>query len=66
MKKYETFNEIEYDLKRLYLEKQIALEEIKGAKRHLETSLNPSFWVKSIAGFLGKYGFLVLIKKFFK
>lgn len=66
MKSYKTFNEIELDLKRLYLEKEIAFEELKIVKQDFEDYLKPVTWVNSILKTISKYGVLYLIKKMFK
>lgn len=66
MKPYETFDEIERDLKKLQLEKQIAVEEIKIVKHDFEDFLRPVNWLTSIFKIASKYGFLILIKKAFK
>lgn len=66
MKNYENFAQIEYDLKVLKLEKQIALEELKVVKNNFQESLKPLSMLKGVAKFVGKYGLLVFIKKLFK
>ena len=43
-KKYQSFNEIQADLKKLYLEKEIAYEELKIVKRDFEDYLKPINW----------------------
>jgi len=66
MKKYKNFDEIQLDLKRLDLERQIAIEELKGKKYGLEDYTKPLPWVKSILKFVSKYGLLMLAKKVLK
>ncbi len=66
MKTYHSFNEIELDLKRLKLERQIGLEQIKGLKGEFANDLKPLNWVSTAANFAGKYGLFMLIKKFFR
>lgn len=66
MKAYKSLKEIELDLKKLSLERQIAIEEIKLAKNEFENSFKP---INLFGGFLrmaSKYGLLILIKKIFK
>jgi len=66
MKIYQNFNEIDSDLKLLSLERQIALEELKIVKKDVEKNLKPIGIISSGFKFVRKYGFLLLIKKFFK
>lgn len=66
MKQYHSFKEIEYDLKRLKLERQIGLEQLKGMKGELSESLKPINWIGSAIKFAGKYGIFVLIKRLFR
>tara|TARA_R110002049_G_scaffold13089_2_gene57413 strand:+ start:8959 stop:9159 length:201 start_codon:yes stop_codon:yes gene_type:complete len=66
MKIYQSFDEIDRDLKQLSLEKEIALEELKIVKGDFEESLKPLTIVSSAAKFLSKYGALMFIKKIFK
>lgn len=66
MKIYNSFEEIEYDLKRLKLERQIGAEQLKGVKHEFSESLKPIYWISSAAKFAGKYGVLMIIKKFFR
>lgn len=65
-KKYKNFKQIETDLKRLKLERQIAVEELKLVKNDFEDSLKP---ISILAGFLkfaSKYGALIALKRLFK
>ncbi|WP_299334147.1 hypothetical protein [uncultured Psychroserpens sp.] len=66
MKDYTTFEEIEYDLKRLKLERQIAYEELKGIKGDIKEDLKPIHWMQTALKYVGKYGSYVLIKKIVK
>ena len=66
MKIYKSFEQIEYDLKRLKLERQIGAEQLKGVKHEFSESLKPVNWIVTGAKFAGKYGVLILIKKFFR
>ncbi|OMP32803.1 MULTISPECIES: DUF6327 family protein [Mangrovimonas] len=65
MKKYSSFAEIEHDLKRLDLERKIALEELKGVKGGLKEDLRPSNWMQLVLNSVGKYGAYLLFKKLF-
>lgn len=66
MKTYESFAEIERDLKQLSLEREIALEELKMVKNDFENSIKPISIISSAVKFLSKYGVLMLVKKIFK
>ncbi|MFT7441935.1 MAG: hypothetical protein ACI9Q3_000295 [Maribacter sp.] len=65
IKTYQSFDEIDRDLKRLSLERQIAIEELKMIKSDFEDSLRPISILISVFGFVCKYGILLLIKKCF-
>jgi hypothetical protein len=66
MKQYQSFEDIETDLKRLNLERKIALEEMKLLKSEFQDDLKPANWVSTALNVAGKYGFYVLLKKFLK
>ena len=66
MKKYNTFSEIEYDLKRLSLERQIAVEELKGVKGEILDDLKPSIWIQTAIKYGTKFGSIMLLKKIFR
>ena len=66
MKIYKSFDDIEYDLNRLKLEREIALEELKGIKHQFQEDLKPLNWVSTGLKFAGKYGIFVLIKNLFR
>ena len=66
MKKYSSFEEIDNDLKRLSLEREIAWEELKNHKEEFKQDIQPPEWIHAIMKLIGKYGFLILIKKFLK
>ncbi len=66
MKVYSSFEEIEYDLQRLKLERQIGFEKLKGVKSEYIESFKPLSWVTSAAKFAGKYGVFMIFKKLFK
>lgn len=63
MNNYKTFEEIELDLKRLSLERQIAIEELKGLKGEIKEDLKPSVWLQTIWKYAYKYGAIMLLKK---
>lgn len=66
MKTFESFDDIEKELKKLALEKEIALEELKIVKHDFEHVLKPINWLNSILNVASKYGFFMLLKKVFK
>jgi len=66
MKSYTNFESINLDLKRLKIERQIALEEIKGIKHEIQQDLQPYNWLNTAISVGKKYGFLYLIKKIIK
>ena len=66
MKSYNSFEEIEYDLQRLKLERQIGVEKLKKVKTEFSENFKPLNWVTSTAKFAGKYGVFMLAKKIFK
>jgi hypothetical protein len=63
MKTYKNFDEIDLDLKRLNLERQIAWEELKGMKREVEQDLSPYLWISTVLSVLKKYGFIYFVRK---
>jgi hypothetical protein len=65
-KSYQSFDEIDKELKKLSLESQIALEELKGVKSDFEQTLRPISILTSVFNFVSKYGILLLIKKIFR
>jgi hypothetical protein len=66
MKNYQSFHDIEQDLKRLKLERHIALEEMKLSKNKLKDNFLQNSWLNLAIGVAGKYGFYVLLKRFIK
>ncbi|APZ46353.1 hypothetical protein BW723_08605 [Polaribacter reichenbachii] len=66
MKTYTSFIEIEKDLKKLELEREIAKEELKIVKHNFEGILEPMNWINSLFKMLSKYGVLLMIKKILK
>lgn len=63
---YKNFEQIEYDLKRLDLERKIAMEEFKGLKQEVKQDLSPYSWLSTVLSFVKKYGILYLIRKIFR
>lgn len=66
MKVYKSFEHIEQDLNRLSLERKIALEQIKLSKNKFTNSLKQKHWLSSVIDVASKYGFYVILKRFFK
>ena len=66
MRTYNSFEDIDHDLKRIKLERDIAWEELKLSKGEITDHFSYPNWVNSILKGLGKYGFYLLIKKFIK
>lgn len=66
MTSYSNFEEIKHDLKRLNLERQIALEELKGLKQEVKEDFSAPNWLGTIASFAKKYGIMYLIRKILK
>lgn len=65
MKTYTTFEDINNDLKRYQLERDIAWEELKLIKNEYKEDLHPLNWVSTALKLTGKYSFIALIKKWF-
>ncbi|SEL95001.1 hypothetical protein SAMN04487910_3688 [Aquimarina amphilecti] len=65
-KTYTSFKEIENDLRRLNLQRQISLEEMKLLKSNLKEDIQPYQWFSTVLSAVKKYGILYLIKRMFK
>lgn len=63
MKTFKSFDEIDYELTKLNLERQIAWEEIKGLKNDFKEDMKALNWVGTGLKYAGKYGVLVLLRK---
>ncbi len=63
---YSNHEEIDYNLERLSLERQIALEKLKIVKDDYADHFKPLGWMQSGIKLAGKYGIFVLLKKLFK
>ncbi|WP_452231866.1 DUF6327 family protein [Lacinutrix sp. MEBiC02595] len=66
MKTYNSFKDIDNDLKKLHLERQIAWEELKLVKEEFKEDLNPLNWVRTALKIAGKMGGFMLLKKIIK
>ena len=66
MRIYNSFEEINTELKRLNLERQIAIEELKLTKNHIKDDFGPLNWVNTLLQVFKKYGFYFLLKKLFR
>tara|TARA_R110000796_G_scaffold37722_4_gene95240 strand:- start:138922 stop:139128 length:207 start_codon:yes stop_codon:yes gene_type:complete len=65
-KNYNSFEEIELDLKLLSLERKIAVEELKSLKHKVQEDLQPIHWIQSGFKMAGKLSTIMLLKKIFK
>jgi hypothetical protein len=63
MKTYTTFEEVDKDLKRYKLERDIAWEEFKLTKSEFKEDLQPLNWLSTALKLTGKYSFIALIRK---
>ena len=66
MKTYQSFKEIEHDLKTLNLKRQIALEELKMSKHDLQESVTPHKWLTTALNAAKKYGIIYLVRRILK
>lgn len=66
MKNYNSLDDINKDLKRLSLERDIAWEEMKGLRYQVQEDLRPYNWANTILSAVKKYGLLFLVKKILK
>tara|TARA_R100001086_G_scaffold203043_1_gene119139 strand:+ start:355 stop:549 length:195 start_codon:yes stop_codon:yes gene_type:complete len=63
---YKNFEEVEFHVKRLKLEREIALEELKGIKNDVKQDLSPYNWVSTAISAAKKFGMLYLVRKVVK
>ena len=63
---YKNFEEVEFHLKRLKLEREIALEELKGIKNDVKQDLSLYNWVSTAISAAKKFGMLYLVRKVVK
>lgn len=66
MKTFGSFEEIEQELHRLKLERQIGIERMKGLKGEFTDHLKPVNWIGTAASIGWKYGSFFLLKKLFR
>lgn len=66
MKTYNSLEEIDLDLKRLRLERQIALEEMKYLKQGFKQDLSVYKWLNIALSTTKKYGIIYWVGKLFK
>ncbi|MEL0643490.1 MULTISPECIES: hypothetical protein [unclassified Olleya] len=66
MKQYKTEHDLENDLKRLSLEKQIAWEELKSIKGDFKEAVQPPNWLQTGYKMFTKFGMMMLFKKIIK
>lgn len=59
-------DEVEFNLERLNLERQIAFEELKGIKEDVKHDLSPYRWLSTGLTYVRRYGFLYLVRKIFR
>ncbi|MDH7912894.1 DUF6327 family protein [Winogradskyella sp. SYSU M77433] len=63
MDNYTSFEQIEKDLKRYKLERDIAWEELKLMKNEYKEDLKPMNWVSTAIKITSKYSFIALLRK---
>lgn len=63
---YNSFEEIERDLKRFHLKRQIALQELKLSKNQAKEDLRSLNWIQTAIHYAGKYGLFLMLKKILK
>jgi hypothetical protein len=66
MKVYNSFEQIDQDLKKLNLERQIAVEELKMTQNQIKSELSLVNWLDAILMSVIKYGGTFVIKRFVK
>lgn len=66
MKVYKSFEEIDQELKRLDLQRQIAVEHLKLTGNQVKEDLSPLNWINTLLNVFYKYGITILIKRLFK
>ncbi len=63
---YSSYEEIDYHLERLSIEREIAYQKLIIVKEDYKDDLKPLGWMKSGLKLAGKYGIFVLLKKLIK
>ncbi|WP_035483127.1 hypothetical protein [Gaetbulibacter saemankumensis] len=66
MKEYNTFEDIDTDLKRLNLERQIAIEELKLVQIKIEEEFKPYNLILTAFKVVSKIGLFKILKKIMK
>ncbi|MEO8932755.1 MAG: hypothetical protein ABI295_00485 [Xanthomarina sp.] len=66
MTHYQSFEDIEKQLKHLDLERKIAWEQMKLVKSEFQEDLKPANLMRSTLKMVSKYGMFLLAKRFFK
>lgn len=66
MKTFKNIEEVNLELKRLNLERQIAWEQLKGLKEEIRHDLRPYNWLSTLLSALRKYGIFYLMRKLFR
>ena len=66
MRNYNSFEEIDFEIKKLNLERKIAWEEIKHSGNKVQEYLDPYNWIVPIISSIKKFGILFLLKRIFK
>ena len=63
MKQYQSFEDIETELRHLDLERKIAWEEMKLLKNEFQEDLRPTNWIQFALKTAGKYGLFLITKR---
>ncbi|QCE42118.1 hypothetical protein [Psychroserpens sp. NJDZ02] len=66
MTQFKTEADIERELRKLSLEKQIAWEELKGIKGDFKEAIQPPQWLQTGYRMFSKFGMMMLLKKIIK
>lgn len=66
MKVYTSIEQINQDLKRLKLEREIAWEEMKGLQHEVKEDLSAYNWIGTAFSAVKKYGIIYMIRKMFR
>lgn len=63
MKQYNTYEDVQRDLKRLNLERHIAWENMKLQKNKIGDELQPKQWMVTVYKVVQKYGVYILMRR---
>lgn len=66
MNQFNSFKELEMELRRISLKREIAKEKLKGSKLEIQSELDSINWLKGTVNVLKKYGTLVLLRRLLK